>query len=172
MPLDAELADRLEALVAAADPTMWIVTAGVGEERSGCLVGFATQASIEPWRLLVCLSVENHTAGVAEGATHLVAHVVPEGRADLARLFGTETGDEVDKLARCDWHRGPAHTVVLDGLPAMVGRITGRFPFGDHTGYLLAPVAMEGPEPARGALVRLHDAAGWDPGHPASTGTT
>ena len=40
---------------------MFIVTARFGEERLGCLVGFATQASIDPPRFAVCLSHTNRT---------------------------------------------------------------------------------------------------------------
>lgn len=172
MALDPDLVDRLEALVVAADPAMWIATAATDDERSGCLVGFVTQGSIEPWRLLVCLSTDNHTAGVAAGSTHLAVHLVPEAQHDLGELFATETGDEVDKFERCAWRRGPAGTVLLDGLPVLVGRIADRIPFGDHVGYLLEPVAVEGPDPGDGPLLRLHDAADWSPGHPRETGTT
>src|SRR5215208_7631728 len=42
MPLPA-----FEAIVAQLDYPMFIVTAAAGEERGGCLVGFATQASID-----------------------------------------------------------------------------------------------------------------------------
>ena len=38
-------------------------------------------------------------------------HFVPADGEEIAELFGSETGDEVDKFARCAWHEGPA------GLP-------------------------------------------------------
>jgi hypothetical protein len=88
-------------------------------ERSGCVVGFVTQASIDPWRLLVCLSPANHTCGVAARASHLAVHLIPHDRFDLARLFGELTGDDVNKFtrlqmalgSRADTHpgRGPRH---------------------------------------------------------------
>jgi flavin reductase (DIM6/NTAB) family NADH-FMN oxidoreductase RutF len=40
---------------------MFIVTACAEGERSGCLIGFATQASIDPPRFLVGLSHQNRT---------------------------------------------------------------------------------------------------------------
>jgi flavin reductase (DIM6/NTAB) family NADH-FMN oxidoreductase RutF len=36
------------------DYPMLVVTAAAAGERAGCLVGFATQASIDPARFLVC----------------------------------------------------------------------------------------------------------------------
>src|SRR3954447_12246363 len=79
---------------------MFIVTACADGERSGCLIGFATQASIDPSRFLVCLSHKNRTYRVARGTELLGVHFVPEEQAELAELFGGETRDEVDKLAR------------------------------------------------------------------------
>jgi len=84
-----------------------VVTAAAGEDREGCLVGFATQASMNPPRILVCLSVQNATFETAKVATHLGVPVVPAGRRDLAELFGGETGDDVDKFVRCRWENGP-----------------------------------------------------------------
>ena len=54
---ETEFAQLAHALPGAA----LVVTAAAGDDREGCLVGFATQASIDPPRILVCLSVENAT---------------------------------------------------------------------------------------------------------------
>ena len=64
--------------VAGFDYPMFVVTAvdpGTGA-RAGCLVGFATQTSIEPFRFLVCLSRRNRTYRVARAATVLAVHVL------------------------------------------------------------------------------------------------
>jgi flavin reductase (DIM6/NTAB) family NADH-FMN oxidoreductase RutF len=128
-------------LLSSLDTPMFVVTVGAGGERSGCLVGFATQCSIHPPRFLACISVKNHTAPVMARATHAAVHVVGEDRRDLAELFGGETGDEIDKFTRCSWHDGPAGTPVLDGVEGwFVGKVLGSFDLGDHTGYLLEPI--------------------------------
>jgi len=143
-----------------------VVTAAAGGDREGCLVGFATQASIHPPRLLVCLSVQNATFETAEVATHLGVHVVPAGRRDLAELFGGETGDEVDKFARCRWENGPGGEPLLLGCPMRLsGRILDRHPLGDHVGFLLEPVAVWAVEPFEPLDIR--QAGGIQPGHPA-----
>ncbi|MFC7482034.1 flavin reductase [Luedemannella flava] len=74
---------------------------------SGCLIGFATQCSIDPPRFLACLSKANHTYRAAARALAVAVHRLGPADHDLAELFGTETGDEVDKLARCAWRPGP-----------------------------------------------------------------
>lgn len=159
-----------DALLASLDVPMFIVTTAAVDdgERSGCLLGFATQSSIDPRRFLACISVENHTARVAARADHLAVHVVPRARIDLAVLFGNETGDRVDKFTECEWTPGPADVPLLDACPArMVGRVLDRHPLGDHTGYLLEPLVVEGRAPAPGDYVRFQDVKDLEPGHPA-----
>ena len=146
------------------DTPMFIATALAGGERSGCLVGFATQASIHPPRFLVCISVKNHTHRVARAADAIGIHVVPDGERDLAELFGGETGDEIDKFDRTAWHPAPDGTPLLDGCPdRFVGRVVERLDLGDHTGFLLEPIHAE----YRGERHQLsmQRALAIDPGH-------
>src|SRR3954447_1178565 len=99
--------DAFEGVVSDLEYPMFIVTARAGDERLGCLVGFATQTSIDPPRFLVCLSRANRTYRRARDAELLGVHCVPADAEDLAELFGGETADEVDKFARVAWHDGP-----------------------------------------------------------------
>ena len=145
---------------------MFIVTTRAGSERAGCLVGFATQCSIDPPRFLLCLSDKNRTHRVAEGAEAVVVHLVPEDAGDLAELFGSETGDEVDKFERCAWHPGPEGIPVLDGCGNwFAGRVLDRVPAGDHTALLLEPFEAAS-EPGEGAFA-FHRAKRMEPGHEA-----
>ena len=141
-----EAEDGLAELLGGLNRTMWILTVAAEGERSGCLMGFATQASLEPPRFLACVSKANHTFGVIERADHVAVHACPdEPDLELASLFGEETGDEIDKFSRCAWHDGPEGQPVLEGVPAwFVGRIEARHDLGDHVGFLLAPVAVDG----------------------------
>ena len=131
--------------VAGFDYPMFVVTTvdpGTGT-RAGCLVGFTTQTSIEPFRFLVCLSRRNRTYRAAEAAKVLAVHVLgrSEEQQRLAALFGERTGDEIDKFARCSWRPGPEGVPLLTDAPRrLVGRIEERVELGDHTGFLLAPV--------------------------------
>ena len=131
-------------LVGDLDYPMFIVTACADGERSGCLVGFASQASIAPSRFLVCLSHTNRTYRVGIRAELLAVHFVPEEADDLAELFGGQTGDEVDKFERCAWRPGPGGTPLLDDCPnRFVGRVLERMDAGDHDAFLLEPVFAE-----------------------------
>jgi flavin reductase (DIM6/NTAB) family NADH-FMN oxidoreductase RutF len=152
------------ALVARLDYSMLIVTAAAGGECAGCLIGFATQVSIEPPRFLACLSVKNRTFRVAKGARVLVVHFVTEDDADLAELFGGETGDDIDKFEQVDWRPGPEGTPIVSPLENwFAGRILERFDFGDHCGFLLEPIEGEAGQSKRTLTFRRAKAI--EPGH-------
>lgn len=134
-----------EELVSGMDVPMLVVTAWSEGERSGCLVGFSTQASIRPPRYLVLLSKKNHTYQVARSALTLGVHVLRGSDHAVAAHFGELTGDEVDKFAGLDGLEGidvvegPGRTPILMGLDWFVGRVLSTFDAGDHTAFLLAP---------------------------------
>ena len=159
--------DAFAALVADLDYPMCIVTVDDGRQRSGCLMGFATQCSIHPPRFLACISKENHTYGPAMRADVLVVHVLGEDDLALAAVFGEETGDEVDKFAQVAWHAGPdGRTPVLDDVDRwFAGRVLDRFDLGDHMGMVLEPIEVElRAHPPQLGYQQVKD---FDPGHPA-----
>ena len=152
-------------LVGELDYPMFIVTTVAADgERSGCLIGFATQISISPPRFLVGLSGKNHTYRVARRAEHLAVHFVPADGEEIAELFGSETGEEVDKFTRCAWHEGPARLPILDDLPNwFAGRIRERIPAGDHDALILDPIAAA--REAEEQELTFHRAKRIEPGH-------
>src|SRR4051812_49584637 len=89
------------AVVSGLEYPMFVVTAATPEERSGCLVGFATQCSIDPPRMIVCLSKRNHTYRVAGQAGILRVRFLRSTDLDIAKLFGGGTGGKGAKFNRC-----------------------------------------------------------------------
>ncbi|MGW0658266.1 flavin reductase family protein [Streptodolium elevatio] len=160
------------------DYPMLVVTAvhpGTGE-RSGCLVGFASQCSLDPARFLVCLSVVNHTHRIAVASPVLAVHALEAGQSDLAALFGEQTGDHIDKFDRCRWEPGPADVPLLtDCRVRFAGTVVERLDnLGDHTGFVLAPTdADPAPDTDDGSASRdrsplmFSDVRNLHPGHPA-----
>jgi flavin reductase (DIM6/NTAB) family NADH-FMN oxidoreductase RutF len=123
-----EAFDRLMSLL---DYPMFVVTTRADDELSGCLVGFATQVSIQPSRFLVGLSKRNHTYRIASRADHLAVHLVPRTHSEIARLFGSETGDRVNKFERCAWHAGPEDIPILDDAEGwFLGAVLNRYDVG------------------------------------------
>jgi flavin reductase (DIM6/NTAB) family NADH-FMN oxidoreductase RutF len=156
------------ALMGELDSPMFILTCRPpGERPSGCLVGFASQCSIEPDRFLACVSRVNHTCPAARRSPALAVHLVPREAESLAELFGGETGDDVDKFSRCAWRAGPADAPILEGCPNwFVGRVHAGIDLGDHVGFLLDPVAASH-RPGHVGLGLQRAAARIEPGHPA-----
>ena len=153
-------------LVGELDYPMFIVTASADGKAGGCLIGFATQTSIDPSRFLVCLSRKNRTYRIALRADLLGVHLVPADAGDLAELFGGETGDKVDKLASCQWHPGPGDVPILERCTNwFVGRILTRLEAGDHDAFLLEPIAGEAG--TRFADFTFHRAKRIEAGHEA-----
>ena len=135
--------DELSDLVGELDYPMMIVTAAARGERAGCLVGFATQSSIEPPRFAVWISRKNHTFRVAGDAAVLAVHFVSSDGRALAELFGGSTGDEIDKFGQCRWRDGPGGVPVLeDCVRWFAGEVVDRIPTEDHVGFLLAPIEV------------------------------
>jgi flavin reductase (DIM6/NTAB) family NADH-FMN oxidoreductase RutF len=158
--------DAFEGLVGDLEYPMFIITARAGDDEPlGCLVGFTTQASIDPPRFIACLSHRNRTFRRGRDAAILGVHAVPADADDLAQLFGGETGDETDKFARTSWHEGPEGVPVLDRCANwFAGRVLGRWDAGDHDAFLLEPFAgSAGDEPE----FTFHRAKRIDPGHEA-----
>jgi len=159
--------EAFEKLVALLNYPMFVVTTRAGGIAAGCLVGFASQASIHPPRFLVGLSTRNHTFRVAAGATHLAVHVFDRKHLDVVELFGSQTGDKINKFDRCSWHSGPEQMPILDDAAAwFVGTILDRFALGDHVGHLLAPVAGRPPHKLE-SWVSFCDVRHLEPGHEA-----
>jgi flavin reductase (DIM6/NTAB) family NADH-FMN oxidoreductase RutF len=165
MQLDPLTSGQFSEFVDGLDTPLYVVTTTDGTELSGCLVGFATQTSIDPPRMLVCLSEQNHTLRVALGAELFAVHRLDKDEHGLAELFGGETGDRTDKFARCTWESGPGGVPLLEDTTHVVGRILEHRSLGDHVGFLLEPVALGGGEPDQ--PLTLEDVEDVEPGHRA-----
>jgi flavin reductase (DIM6/NTAB) family NADH-FMN oxidoreductase RutF len=159
-------ADAFDVLMSSLDPPLIVVTATVGDEHAGCLVGFHAQSSIDPRRYCVWLSKANHTYRVALGSTHLGIHFLTTADLSTAELFGTRTGDDVDKFAGTDYTTGAEGGVpVLSDCPhhLVVRRVALLDEGSDHVCIITEPVAVQ--SPGRYEPLRLSHAQHLVPGH-------
>jgi flavin reductase (DIM6/NTAB) family NADH-FMN oxidoreductase RutF len=151
-----------EGIVGDLEYPMFIVTA---PGPLGCLVGFTTQAGIDPHRFIVCLSHKNRTFREGGDATALGVHAVPADADDLAQLFGGQTTDTTDKFAQVEWHEGPEGVPILARCENwFVGRVLSRLDAGDHDAFLLEPIAAHAGVQDE---FTFHRARRIDPGHEA-----
>ena len=162
------MSEAIGELVDRADPPLYVVTTAAAGERAGCVVGFATQASIDPPRFLVAISKANRTwqrrprpratsRCICSGASGLMSSTCSAARP-VTR--STSSNSAIGP-------RATAGVPLLDGAAAwFVGRVIERFDFGDHVGHLLQPV-RGGTATTSPDAVTLHDADDLSPGHPA-----
>jgi flavin reductase (DIM6/NTAB) family NADH-FMN oxidoreductase RutF len=139
--------EAFEKLVGLLNYPMFVVTTQVDGVAAGCLVGFASQASIHPPRFLVGLSTNNHTFRVAANATHLAVHLFDREHLDVVELFG-------------------GIPILDDAAAWFVRKILDRFSLGDHVGHLLEPVDGDPPHELE-RWVSFGDVRDLRPGHEA-----
>jgi flavin reductase (DIM6/NTAB) family NADH-FMN oxidoreductase RutF len=159
--------DPFDTIMASLDTPMVVVTTAMGDERAGCLVGFHAQSSIDPHRYSLWLSKANHTYRVMLRSGFLAVHYLHDGDDDLARLFGTTSGDDVDKFTRCATEEGPHGVPVLTACPdrLVVRRVALLDEGGDHVCVVTEPVeAFSG---GRFTPMRLSAVDHLEPGHAA-----
>ena len=94
--------DAFGTLMSSTDPALIVVTTVAEDERSGCVVGFHAQSSIDPEHYCVWLSKANHTYRVALRAQHFAVHFLTSEDLEIAERFGTVSGDDTDKFAGLD----------------------------------------------------------------------
>jgi flavin reductase (DIM6/NTAB) family NADH-FMN oxidoreductase RutF len=164
--MDDATKEQFHAVVRSLDYPMIIVTTAADDERSGCLVGFHTQCSIDPPRFWVGISKKNHTYGVARRASHLALHFPGADQVELARLFGELTGDDLDKFEGTRWEEGPEGMPMLSDCPNwLVGRVLQQDDGGDHVWFMVEPVdANHGREAQQLGFQAVRD---FHPGHDA-----
>jgi flavin reductase (DIM6/NTAB) family NADH-FMN oxidoreductase RutF len=134
--------DHFGAIASSQDAGLVVVTVAEGGERAGCLVGFHCQSSISPLRYCVWLSKANYTYRVGLLSTHFAVHFLTAADVALGELFGTETGDRVDKFAGLRVRAGPGGVPLLEDCPHWLAarRIALLDEGGDHVCLTGEPV--------------------------------
>jgi flavin reductase (DIM6/NTAB) family NADH-FMN oxidoreductase RutF len=165
---------RFVQLMASLDSPMAIVTTASDGQQAGCLIGFHSQCSIDPVRYAVWLSKANRTCRLAVNAAYLGVHFLEPtaGHRQLAELFGTVSGDDIDKFERCAHQQGP------EGLPLLtecanrfVGRRVAMSDDGsDHVCFVVEPITITSQSPM--IPLRFHTVEDLSAGHDADEAPT
>jgi flavin reductase (DIM6/NTAB) family NADH-FMN oxidoreductase RutF len=135
-----------DAIMASLDTPLVVVTTAAHEERAGCVVGFHSQCSITPRRVVIWLSKANYTYRVGLHAEVFAVHWLTEDDHAIAELFGATSGDDIDKFAQCAWTEGLEGVPLLDACPnRLVGRRAALLgESSDHVCMVLEPQSVEG----------------------------
>jgi flavin reductase (DIM6/NTAB) family NADH-FMN oxidoreductase RutF len=110
--------DAFDHLMSSIDPPLIVLTTAVDDEKAGCLVGFHAQSSITPHHYCVWLSKANHTYRVGLRATHFAVHFLTAEDLDVARRFGTRSGEDTDKFAGIDVYLDSNGVPLLRACPS------------------------------------------------------
>ena len=127
-------APGLDDLMGSVDSPLIVVTTSAQGERAGCLVGFHSQASIDPEHYCFWLSKANHTYRVALRSDHFAVHFLTTADRELARHFGALSGSETDKFSGLDSIASDHDVPLLADLPnrLLVERVAMLDDGGDH----------------------------------------
>jgi flavin reductase (DIM6/NTAB) family NADH-FMN oxidoreductase RutF len=161
------VAEPFDALAAALDPPVVVVTVAAAGERAGCLVGFHSQSSIDPRHYAVWLSKANHTYRVALRSDLFAVHFLTAADLDVASHWGSLTGDDVDKFAGVELSTTGAGLPLLLGCPNRIvaRRVAVLDDGGDHVCVTGDVLSAETPGPFRPLRLSAVDdiRAGHDP---------
>ena len=135
----------LDDLMGSVDSPLIVVTTSAEGERAGCLVGFHSQASIDPEHYCFWLSKANHTYRVALRSDHFAVHFLTTADRELARHFGALSGSETDKFSGLDSIASDHDVPLLADLPnrLLVERVAMLDDGGDHVCLTARVIAIE-----------------------------
>lgn len=159
--------DAFSTLMSSLDPPLTVVTTAIGDERAGCVVGFHSQSSIDSAHYSVWLSKANHTYRLGLRATHFAVHFLTQDDLDLAEVFGTQCSAETDKFAGLPVDAHESGVPLLRQCPNFIvlERLAVLDDGGDHVCLTTRIVSAHSGAPF--TPLRVSDADGLEPGHPA-----
>lgn len=157
-------ADVFDELMGFADPAMIVATTAAEGRPAGCLVGFHSQAGIDPERYCLWLSKANHTYRTALRASHFAIHLLTDADLSVAEWFGTRSGESTDKFAGLDQTAGPGGVPLLQGCPhrIVVERLAILDDGSDHV--CVTTRVLSAHSPGEFTPLRLSDVEHLDPG--------
>lgn len=156
-----------DTLMASIDTPLVVVTTVAEGERAGCLVGFHSQSSIDGEHYCLWLSKANHTYRTSLRSTHFAVHFLTVDDLEMARRFGTLTGEETDKFAGLDLRSDEHGVPLIKALPhrILVDRLATLDDGGDHV--CVTTRVREAQTAGRFTPLRLSDVQDLEPGHGA-----
>ena len=154
-------------LMQSSDPAVVIATVCDGDSRDGCLIGFHTQAGIDPLRVCLWFSRANKTYGTMLKSPYVGIHFPTTDDYDLAALFGGTSGDTADKFAECALDPNSTDVPLLTRCP---NRIIARKLLvlddgADHVCVITEPIQSQSTGPF--VPLRVSDLRAVTPGHEA-----
>ncbi len=121
-----------------------IIGASDGKTTGGLTAAWVTRVSLEPPLMLVAIGHDRFTHGLLTESDEFTISLPRDDQVETARLFGLQSGNEIDKWSEVD------HVLLGAGIPAMqdccaryLCRIVRLFQTGDHDCFVGEVVEAE-----------------------------
>lgn len=121
-------------------PGLIVSCRGRDGKNNALVVGFASNASIDPPMVMVGIMPKNHLHGIIKETGAFALNFPAEGFDKEYAYLGSKSGKDVDKFAALNltWENGEKLDVpLLSACPVSVEcRVTGSFVAGDHEFFI------------------------------------
>ena len=112
---------------------VYVIGVAHGDSRDAFTAAWVMQASFDPLSLALSVNQLNASYSLIHGSGVFTVNVLKAGQLELARLFGTQSGRERNKLEGARWKPGPSGAPILDeALAYFECELTGSINAGDH----------------------------------------
>lgn len=115
--------------------TQGVYVVGVADvdERDAFTAAWVMQVSFDPLLLALSINPEHASHPLLHAGAGFTVNVLKQGQQDLARLFGTRSGRDENKLAGINWRPGRTGAPILeDALAYFDCELSGAMRAGDH----------------------------------------
>jgi flavin reductase (DIM6/NTAB) family NADH-FMN oxidoreductase RutF len=112
---------------------VYVVGVSDGEDRDAFTAAWVMQTSFDPLLLALSINPEHASYPLLNAGRGFTVNVLKQGQQELARLFGTRSGRDEDKLAGIRWRPGRTGAPILeDALAYFDCELSGEMGAGDH----------------------------------------
>jgi flavin reductase (DIM6/NTAB) family NADH-FMN oxidoreductase RutF len=112
---------------------VYVVGVAHGGRSDAFTAAWITQVSFDPLQVALSINPAHASYPILIAAGVFAVSVLSQGQIQLARHFGTQSGQAVDKLAGQHWQVALGGApVLLDALAYLECRVAGRHSAGDH----------------------------------------
>jgi flavin reductase (DIM6/NTAB) family NADH-FMN oxidoreductase RutF len=112
---------------------VYVVGVAAGDRRDGFTAAWVMQASFDPLLLALSINPDNASYELLHEGGGFTVNILKQGQLELARLFGTRSGRNEDKLAGIRWRPGRTGAPILEQALAYFDcQLSGRHRAGDH----------------------------------------
>jgi flavin reductase (DIM6/NTAB) family NADH-FMN oxidoreductase RutF len=114
-----------------------VVSSRMDDKINGLTVAWMTQVSYQPPLIAVSVGKARYTHEMIESSKVFAVSVLHEGQLEVAKLFGLQSGRDVDKFARVAYEtRVSGSPILKDCLAFLDCEVESSLHVGDHTIFI------------------------------------